>query len=207
VLPIIYEGVGIASISIPDCMEISDPKYLVVRCNISDLSNNTLSNNCTYTCSNLEPGSIYTASLIRLPIPIADENDHAFDEESINETYRIGEYEYIFTLLSVKVVFLDLDKVTNFIFRDNAADKKMVWIYFTPPRGNYDKIQLSCTAFDQYCPSGSTYLVNSTGNCSSCNFIQMSPIIRGVEYWCQATTIKEFFTDVISDPLNFNTRK
>jgi hypothetical protein len=114
----------------------------------------------------------------------------------------------VYTLLSVKIVFLGLDKVTNFFFNDHGADKKMARIYFTRPRGYYDEIQLNCTAVDQYCSSGSIYnLVNSTGNCSSCNFIQISPIIRGVRYRCQATTKKESFIDVISDQLNFNTCK
>ncbi len=114
----------------------------------------------------------------------------------------------LYALLSVKIVFLDLDKVTNFFFNDNAGDKKMARIYFSRPPENHDEIQLNCTAVDQYCSSGSIYnLVNSTGNCSSCNFIQISPIIRGVKYRCQATTKKESFINVISDQLNFNTCK
>jgi hypothetical protein len=82
-----------AFVVVPDCKKIADPKYLVVRCNSSDMSNNTLSEDCTYTCSDLEAGSIYTASLVRLSIPKADKtngNEATFPEESRNETYKIG---------------------------------------------------------------------------------------------------------------------
>jgi hypothetical protein len=89
-----------ADVSIPNCLDITDSKYLIFRCNSSDLSNNTLSDDCTYTCSNLERGSIYHASLIRLPIPIVDENNNTFEEESIQKTYRIGEYECIYVIIS-----------------------------------------------------------------------------------------------------------
>jgi hypothetical protein len=191
-----------ADIFIPNCLDITDPKYLIFRCNSSDLSNNTLSDNCTYICSNLELGSIYHASLIRLPIPIVDENNNTFELESIHTIYMTSK-DIDCRCYCLRYLFiLDLDKVTNLTFNKNST-----LISFHRPCGNYDEIELICIASYQYCSSGSTYLVNRTGNCPSCNFIQISPIIRGVEYWCQATTIKEFFTYVSSDQLNFNTCK
>ncbi len=95
---------------------------------------------------------------------------------------------------------LDLDKVTNLIFNKNST-----LMSFSRPRGYYDEIQLTCIALDQYCSSESRYLVNSTGNCSSCTSILISPITKGVSYECQATTIKANFTNITSDVLMFNT--
>lgn len=82
-----------ALIFILNCTDISDPEYLIVRCNGSDLSNNTLSDHCTYTCFDLEPGSIYNASLIRLAMPIIDKNGEIFEEDSLEEIYVISERE------------------------------------------------------------------------------------------------------------------
>jgi hypothetical protein len=87
----IHNDLTSASIFILNCLNISDPEYVIIRCNSFDLSNNTLSDNCTYTCYDLEPGSIYNASLIRLAIPIIDKNDEIFKEEILDEIYIIGE--------------------------------------------------------------------------------------------------------------------
>jgi len=77
-----------AFVYIPNCLDITYPEYLVFRCNSSDLSNNTLSDNCTYTCLDLNPGSIYEASLVQLPIPIADKGEHGSNNtfEQVNLT-------------------------------------------------------------------------------------------------------------------------
>jgi hypothetical protein len=101
--------------------------------------------------------------------------------------------------------FLGLDKVTGLSFNEHPTDKQKALIYFNRPHGNYDEIYLTCNTVDQYCSNEGTYLVNSTGNCSDCNFIVLSPIIRGVTYRCQASTIKENFADVISDEFIFIT--
>lgn len=79
-----------ASIFVFNCLNITHPEYLIFRCNTSDRSKNILSNNCTYTCSNLEPGSIFNASFIRLPIPIADEISNTFPEETFQIIYLTG---------------------------------------------------------------------------------------------------------------------
>jgi len=82
-----------ATFVVPNCEKIADLKYLVFRCNSSDMSNSTLSSTCTFTCSNLEPGSFYNASLVRLPIPIMDKtdgNDTNFPEQSLKESFDIG---------------------------------------------------------------------------------------------------------------------
>jgi hypothetical protein len=77
---------------VPDCEKIADLQYLVFRCNSSDMSNSKLPPNCTFTCSYSIPGSINEASLVRLPIPIADQtiDNGTFPENSINKTYIIG---------------------------------------------------------------------------------------------------------------------
>ena len=80
-----------AIFSIPNCTKIADSRYLVFRCNSSDESNNTLSN-CTFTCSDLVPGSAATASLVRLAIPIEDKtiDNETFVEERKYKSYRTG---------------------------------------------------------------------------------------------------------------------
>jgi hypothetical protein len=90
------ENMTSALVSIHDCEKISDPQYLVFRCNSSIPSNTNLSSDCELTCFNLEPGSTYTTSLVRLPIRIADkkedESDNTFPEETLNHTYTTGNY-------------------------------------------------------------------------------------------------------------------
>lgn len=89
----VHEDLTSASISVLNCTNIAEPEYLVIRCNSSDTSNSTLSSNCTFTCSNLLPGSIYNASLVRLPIPIADKrdgNETTFPEDTLDQPYTIG---------------------------------------------------------------------------------------------------------------------
>ena len=86
-----------ATIVIPDCEKIADLKYLQLLCDTSKPMNSSISSNCMVTCSNLIPGSDNVASLIRLPIPIADqESEHrTFPGDSKNETYRIGGYHCV----------------------------------------------------------------------------------------------------------------
>jgi hypothetical protein len=90
------ENMTSALVFIPNCREISDPQYLVFRCNSSDLSNTDIPSNCTLRCFNLEPGSTYTTSLVRLPIRIADkkedESNNTFPEEMLNQTYNTSNY-------------------------------------------------------------------------------------------------------------------
>jgi hypothetical protein len=94
----VHDNLTSASVVMSNCLEISDLQYLVFPCNDSDLSNRTLSNSCTYTCSDLEPGSIYNTSLVRLAIPIADKmqdkHDPFFEEETLNKVYRISMNKY-----------------------------------------------------------------------------------------------------------------
>ncbi len=86
----INDNLRSASVFIPNCLNISDPEYVIFRCNSSDLSNNTLEENCTYTCFHLEPGSISNASLVRLSIPIVDKIGNRFEEESLYTIYITG---------------------------------------------------------------------------------------------------------------------
>jgi hypothetical protein len=81
-----------ARVDVPDCEKIADLQYLVFRCNSSDMSNSKLPPNCTFTCSYSIPGSINEASLVRLPIPIADQtiDNGTFPENSTTKTYIIG---------------------------------------------------------------------------------------------------------------------
>ncbi|CAF4878302.1 unnamed protein product [Rotaria sp. Silwood1] len=187
----INEDQRTASILIYNCRDISHKKSLVFRCNEYDLSNNTLSNDCTYTCYNLEPGSIYNALLVRLPIRIVDktddEQDNIFQEETLNQVYTTN-----------------LDKVKNLIFVEDPIDKNKTFIYFNRPYGSYHQISISCYELDQYCLNNNIYLMNTTGNCSHCTFISIFPMLRGMKYKCQAKTIKDNFADKISDEYNFN---
>ncbi len=198
----IDDDITSADIFIPNCLDITDPEFLIFRCHSSDLLNNTLSDNCTYTCSNLEPGSIYHASLIRLPIPIVDENNNTFEEEILHQIYITSENTNHRCYLLRYLFILDLDKVTNLSFNENST-----LISFSRPRGYYDEIQLICISIDQYCSNGSRYLVNNTGNSSNCTSISISPITKGVLYECTAITIKHNFVNMTSDALMFNTRK
>ena len=200
---IVHDNLTSASIFIPNCDKICDPKYLVFRCNNSDLSNTPLSNDCTFTCFDLKPGSIYQTSLVRSALPIADKNNSIFEEEILNNTYRIGKNKTRFFLRFV--VVLGLDTVTNLIFTESSTDKKTALIYFTRPHGYYDRIEIDCSGLDRDCSYERTYLMNSTGNCSECTFVSLSPIIRGVGYVCRARTIKEDFNPVPSDEMKFNT--
>ncbi|CAF3180651.1 unnamed protein product [Rotaria sp. Silwood2] len=188
----ISEDLTSALIFIPNCTDICDVAYLMVHCNDSDLSNQTLLNSCTHTCSNIQPGSIYNFSLVRLPIRIVDkiedEHDNEFQEEILYREYQTN-----------------LDKVSNFKFENDYHDNKTAWIYFNRPRGNFHKIYLNCSIQDQRCSNDRIILTNETDNCSNCNFITISPITRGVSYQCHAITIKENFLNVISDKFNFVT--
>jgi hypothetical protein len=86
----IYDDLTFAFILIFNCLDIINPEYLIFRCNNSDLSNNTLSNNCTYTCFYLQPGQIYNVSLVRLSIPIIDKNEERFDEQTLYTIFFTG---------------------------------------------------------------------------------------------------------------------
>ena len=70
-----------------------NPEYLIFRCNTSDQSKKILSKNCTYTFSNLEPGSIVNVSFIRLTITIPDEISKTFPEETFQRIYLTGLYQ------------------------------------------------------------------------------------------------------------------
>lgn len=205
----VYQEERTVIVFIQNCLQISDSQYLVVRCNSSDLSTYVFSNNCTYTCFNLRPGSISNISFVRLSILIIDKDGQTFQEESLSKLYTVGEINNIFFkyLYNIKVFISDLDKITNLYFHDNSEDKMTALIYFNRPYGDYDQITLTCAATDQYCFNGNTYLTNSTGNCSYCNKITISPITRGVTYKCHASTIKQNFVNITSDSLYFNTCK
>jgi hypothetical protein len=98
-----------ATVVVPDCEKIVDPKYLVFRCNVSDASDKTFSPECTLICSDLEPGSIYYASLVRLRVPIADKNDGndtTFPEDYRNKTYRTGYNKCVCMIIIEVCVFL-----------------------------------------------------------------------------------------------------
>ncbi|CAF1568769.1 unnamed protein product [Rotaria magnacalcarata] len=179
-----------AAIFVYDCLKISQRKHLIFRCNEFDQSNNTLSDNCTYTCFNLEPGSTYVASLVRLPIQIADKtdsyHDNIFPEEIREQVYKTN-----------------LDQAINLRFVEDSVNKKKAAIYFTRPRGSYDQVSVTCSGHGEYCTHNSMSLTNTTGNCSDCNFITMFPILQGITFECEATTMKENFQIIISDKYEF----
>ncbi|CAF1619904.1 unnamed protein product, partial [Adineta ricciae] len=181
---IIDSSLTSALISIPNCEEIVDLQYLRFQC---DKNNSTsalipLPIDCEITCSNLIPGSIYKGSLIRLSMPIADSSGDVFEEDYLNQTYIV-----------------DLDQVKNLTveIQGNTAN-----ISFVRPHGNFDGINLNCTATDQSCSDIPT---NLTASCSNCTSMLMSSIEFGVRYECEAVTIKEGFADIYSDELTFST--
>ncbi|CAM2716895.1 unnamed protein product [Rotaria socialis] len=179
-----------ASIFVYDCRKISQRKDLIFRCNEFDQSNNTLSDDCTYTCFNLEPGSIYNASLVRLPIQIADKTDTYSDNMFTGE-------------IRGQVYKTNLEKAINLQFVEDSVNKKKARIYFTRPRGSYDQVSVTCSGHGGPCIHQSMSLTNTTGNCSDCNFITMFPILPGITFACEATTMKENFQIIISDRYEF----
>lgn len=80
----------LASIFIPNCWQISNLEYLIIHCNNFDILNESISDNCLFICSNIQPGSIYQSLLIRLPIPIIDQINKTFDEEILFINYQTG---------------------------------------------------------------------------------------------------------------------
>jgi hypothetical protein len=88
-------------------------------------------------------------------------------------------------------IILELDKVTDLKFTGNLTENGTAWIDFKKPRGLYDKIRVDCYAKDQTCWVQDHNLTNTVGNCPDCNNISISQVIRGVNYTCNAFTIKE----------------
>ena len=68
---------------------------------------------------------------------------------------------------------LDLDKVSNLQFNPSTRT-----ISFPSLHGNFDQIQLNCSATDQYCSNNQKVL---TKNCSSCTSFNISSIVLGVK--------------------------
>ncbi|CAF1139955.1 unnamed protein product [Adineta steineri] len=174
------------TISKPDCSQIADLQYLVVRCNDSDKTNNTLSQNCTQVCWGLEHGSKYNVSLVRLPIPIADMND------------TIPQYSQHI------IIPTKLDSATNLSFINTSITNESVAINFTCPRGSYEKIVTNCSARDLNCPLRKNLtLDNSIVNCSNYTSITLPKVLQGVEYECKLITMKETFNNTVSDNVIF----
>ena len=86
----IHQNASTVLVSVQNCLQISDPKYLVVQCNSSEPSSIVNSNNCTYIYTNLQPGIEANISFIRLPIPIIDTIGQEFPKESIFKLEKIG---------------------------------------------------------------------------------------------------------------------
>ena len=91
------------------------------------------------------------------------------------------------------------------MFIENSTDKTKGLIHFNRPRGNFDQIHLRCSAQDRRCLEGISILENSINNCSNCTFISISPITRGIQYKCEAWTMKTNFQNVTSAEYNFTT--
>ena len=84
-----------ALVYISNCTDISDPSYLVFRCNDSDTYNYTKLDNCACTCYDLEPGSDYNSALVLLPIPAADMENYYLGNQTLPKSYRTGESERV----------------------------------------------------------------------------------------------------------------
>lgn len=99
-----------ARIVVQNCTTICDVKYLVVRCSDSDLSNETLSENCIHACYDLQPGSMHNFSLVRLDIRKADKNnyepDNVFNQETLTKELPISKKRQRF--IKFFIIFLNL---------------------------------------------------------------------------------------------------
>ncbi|CAF1109686.1 unnamed protein product [Rotaria sordida] len=184
----VHENLTSASILVSNCEEIAEPDKLTFKCDSSNQSSESSLINCTHTCVDLQPGCVYEASLILSPIKISDKENDTFPNDTKTETYRI-----------------DLDKITNLTLDGNVTQDGTALICFNPPRGYYDELRFNCYAKDQNCPESNQNLTNKITNCSNCSFVWISQVIQGVEYECQAWTMKANFSDATSDPLLFNT--
>ncbi|CAF4838435.1 unnamed protein product [Rotaria socialis] len=181
------ESLSSASITVQNCEKIAELEYLVFECGTANKSNRFLLENCTQTCDNLQPGSSYEATLIRLPIPVYGTN-RTFLEDRITQKYQIG-----------------LDKTKNMTFNSTMMENGTGIIHFTPPREYYETIHFECVAKDQNCSESVKNLTASISNCSNYSFVLMSKVIQGVNYVCHAMTIKRSFNSTKSDDLSFNT--
>ncbi len=103
------------------------------------------------------------------------------------------------------LIILGLDKVTDLSFDGNLTENRTASIHFKYPRGYYDEIRIDCVPQDQHCQRENQTLTNSIKNCTNCTSISIHPVVRGVKYKCQASTIKESFNTITSDDLYFNT--
>jgi hypothetical protein len=111
------------------------------------------------------------------------------------------------TFLHLEIYFfiLDLDKVTNLTFEKDSRNKTRALIHFNSPRKNFEQIYLTCSTQDKSCSKDSYILSNTAKNCLNCTPISIYPIIPGVKYKCQATTMKDNFPNTTSNYLDFNT--
>ena len=98
---------------------------------------------------------------------------------------------------------VDLDRVTNLQFNETTTNQTSGIITFTSLRGNYDRIELNCSAIDRRCLSERT---DVTAACPSCSSFTLSSIVGGLRYQCRASTIKAGFPTSVSAPFNFSTR-
>lgn len=204
----------LASIRIPNCQAIANPIYLRFSCDISNESNRSTLENCAHTCKDLEPGSFYNGSLIRLPIPIYDNQSATFQEESITQNYKIGKTSLVIRLLQLNhyililfMITLDLDNVKNLTYENYSSENQTAIIHFSPPRGNYDLINFTCYAIDPTCNLSIRNITKSISKSTNNTLITISKVVKGVNYRCEALTQKKSFNHTISDSLIFNTRK
>ncbi|CAF3624077.1 unnamed protein product [Rotaria sordida] len=184
----VHENLTSASILVSNCEEIAEPDKLTFKCDSSNQSSESSLINCTHTCVDLQPGCVYEASLILSPIKISDKENDTFPNDTKTEIYRI-----------------DLDKITNLTLDGNVTQNGTALIHFNPPHGYYDELRFNCYAQDQNCFESNQNLTDKITNCSNCSSVWISQVIQGVEYECQAWTMKANFSDATSDPLLFNT--
>ncbi|CAF0928149.1 unnamed protein product [Rotaria sordida] len=184
----VHENLTSASILVSNCEKIAEPDKLTFKCDSSNQSSESSLINCTHTCVDLQPGSVYEASLILSPIKISDKENDTFPNDTKTEIYRI-----------------DLDKITNLTLDGNVTQNGTALIHFNPPHGYYDELRFNCYAQDQNCFESNQNLTDKITNCSNCSSVWISQVIQGVEYECQAWTMKANFSDATSDPLLFNT--
>ncbi|CAF1606088.1 unnamed protein product [Adineta ricciae] len=174
-----------ASVYMKDCEKIADIKYLVVRCNGSNTSDTPCLKNCTCVCNNLEPGNKYNVSLVRLEIPFVDNHEKS-KEEKISLSFTTN-----------------LDTATN-ITRE-PRDNDTALINFKCPRGSFERIFINCTSYESTCTQDNRPVYKNLTSCSTSTSLPIFPITGNLKYQCKLSTIKEGFTNAVSNSIDIET--
>jgi hypothetical protein len=90
-------------------------------------------------------------------------------------------------------------------FEISSMENETGLIHFTRPRGFYDEVHIQCSPQDYQCWRNRQNLSNTINYNESYTSFSISPIIRGVKYACQASTIKDGFKNSKPSEYSFYT--